>query len=53
MYDDSRLYYILRTDWVDGRPVWTKIIITAEEARHLYNQRLTIQKEQYANLLRA
>lgn len=47
MYDDSKLYYILRAEWLDGRPIWVKVVITATEARRLYNQRLSNQRKQY------
>jgi hypothetical protein len=44
MYDDSKLYYIMRAEWLNGRPVWVMVIITAAEARRIYSDRVRRQR---------
>lgn len=44
MYDDNKLYYIMRAEWLNGRPVWVRVIVTAKEARRIYDDRVRRQR---------
>lgn len=44
MYADNKLYYILRAEWAEGRPIWVKVVITAQQARDYYQQRVDRQR---------